>query len=663
MGPTVDLVYPLRARPPRSPFFLAPVLLPNITSSRTEEGLDLNPAFQSSSKRKNMAGSQRSGLYSLPSDLDVDQRNWSPRTNRHRPVFDSDDEKLEEVSSPETDVPAKDTSPPTHSAFYHSFTNLSFETRDEQQKVCRASSRCLTIGRPVRSVGLKDIDLRNNHRAEFIRQAKQANRSAVNRDAAMPWRLFSLPNFPRTEFSGTPRQASESSTVKPTSQGMETPSPETAAFQSRGRRAWSHGGAVPFIDLTVGREKQTFEVATNRDSSQGSEGEDVFDIPAGTSPQQAEYCGKSNTSGTRYRWHSAMMQVMKNEQATEKGGEFSFSDNEDDGDHTGVNTSSQFKTEAQYKQPRPTCRIVFRLLGIAFTLLVCLSLYLHHNPHGLCLDGEFRSNLTNLQRALDEELYGQHLAKKIITAALRTYVKQPSKKALVLSFHGGTGVGKNFVSNLIAKHLFKWGHKSLFVHKIIIPLHFPHKSEVEDHDKQLNSWITGNVSQCNKRSLFIFDEMDKIDVRLMDTLRPFLNNRGEKSVDFKGAIFLFLSNSGGNSINHFVWENHLQGKAREDISLPELEQILHQDADQNRDLWYREILKSGLVDHVVPFLPLERTHVKQCIRRDLREKGHLVSEDMIAKIADEMTYFPANFEVFSASGCKKVSSRVDVGVN
>ena len=72
------------------------------------------------------------------------------------------------------------------------------------------------------------------------------------------------------------------------------------------------------------------------------------------------------------------------------------------------------------------------------------------------------------------------------------------------------------------------------------------------------------------------------------------------------------------------------------------------------------LLKSEVIDHLVPFLPLERTHVKQCIRRDLIKKGFQVKEALVTEIADQMEYFPEQYEFFSVSGCKKVSSRVDV---
>ncbi len=55
------------------------------------------------------------------------------------------------------------------------------------------------------------------------------------------------------------------------------------------------------------------------------------------------------------------------------------------------------------------------------------------------------------------------------------------KKPLVLSLHGPTGTGKNFISQLIAKNIYKEGMSSKFVHVFASELHFPHSSQMETY--------------------------------------------------------------------------------------------------------------------------------------------------------------------------------------
>lgn len=56
------------------------------------------------------------------------------------------------------------------------------------------------------------------------------------------------------------------------------------------------------------------------------------------------------------------------------------------------------------------------------------------------------------------------------------------KKPLVLSLHGPTGTGKNFVSQLIADNVYKKGYHSRFVHVLSAALQFPHRSEIATYN-------------------------------------------------------------------------------------------------------------------------------------------------------------------------------------
>ena len=56
---------------------------------------------------------------------------------------------------------------------------------------------------------------------------------------------------------------------------------------------------------------------------------------------------------------------------------------------------------------------------------------------------------------------------------------------------------------------------------------------------------------------------------------------------------------------------------------------------------------------------MERSHVKKCAKVDLEKKGHPVTDSILDRVADELLYFPEDLEVFSLSGCKKISSKVD----
>ena len=280
-----------------------------------------------------------------------------------------------------------------------------------------------------------------------------------------------------------------------------------------------------------------------------------------------------------------------------------------------------------------------------------------------CCGGKWIApNFTGLQSTLRRRVYGQHLVTETVLKTVVGHLnnKSPSK-ALALSFNGWTGSGKNFVSKIIAEHIFREGMESKFVHQVIATHDYPHKSYVEFYKRKLKSFVIGSASQCS-RSLFIFDEMDKMPVGLIDVLKPFLDHHPDiGGVDYRKNIFIFLSNTGGRRINEAALTNWEQGKKREDITIKQMDEIINLGAFNTKGagFWHTTLIESNLIDYFIPFLPLERSHIKLCVKADLEEKGHPVTDSVLNSVADEMLYFPEDTKVFSKSGCKKVSAKVD----
>ncbi|KAF3821011.1 hypothetical protein GH733_011164 [Mirounga leonina] len=251
-----------------------------------------------------------------------------------------------------------------------------------------------------------------------------------------------------------------------------------------------------------------------------------------------------------------------------------------------------------------------------------------------------------LQKDLDSKLFGQHLAKKVILNAVSGFISNPKpKKPLTLSLHGWTGTGKNFVSKIIAENIYEGGLNSDYVHLF----------------DQLQLWIRGNVSACG-RSVFIFDEMDKMHAGLIDAIKPFLDYYDHvDGVSYQKAIFIFLSNAGAERITDVALDFWRSGKQREEIKLKDMEPALSVSAFNNKNsgFWHSSLIDRNLIDYFVPFLPLEYKHLKMCIRVEMQARGFEIDEDIVTKVADEMTFFPKEERVFSDKGCKTVFTKLD----
>ncbi|CAB1318816.1 unnamed protein product, partial [Coregonus sp. 'balchen'] len=219
------------------------------------------------------------------------------------------------------------------------------------------------------------------------------------------------------------------------------------------------------------------------------------------------------------------------------------------------------------------------------------------------------------------------------------------KKPLVLSLHGSTGTGKNFASELIAENIYKEGMASSFIHQFVSTVHFPHQRKIENYKSKLKQWIKGNVTIC-PRSIFIFDEMDKMQPGLIDSIKAYLDYyKNLDGISYRHAIFIFLR----------------AGRDREEMELKDLETALSLSVFNNKQsgFWHASLIDKNLVDFFVPFLPLEYKHVLLCGMAEMAAKGLKPNHDVAAQMAREMIYTPKTEKLFSVKGCKTISSKLD----
>lgn len=645
---------------------------------------------------------------------------WSPRSQEsdREPFFDSDEENNASKgmaikdSTPGRLVERESFAPLVpwyeNASFskYSSSSSLVFlsekskaineESTIMQEHVAKSFSNSLVVGKRPRAQGLKDIDLSRNPAAKHIREAKEANKSPKKSKLASPLvGHWSCPTFSHTNESSVvlpdrPNTTGKTGVIRNLSfQALSSSSSQSlrsvAPVDNKSVKLFSCSDEQFHNSKPCTSEKLKNSDFLPNESSSGRRNADsssriieVIDLSSceeSPDDKQEDLRNQSKSQLSAVSLEGSRKLPSVNQSTIRRRvSKLTFSDDEDSHpeeqykDRESVSSKQTAKADEEIS-PRKKLMLSGKFLlkmGCIFTLGTILTcLYLHVNPHGLCLDSEFVNNISGIGDALKEELYGQHIAQKIITVALQNHFsKNNARKPLVFSFHGWTGTGKNYVSNIITEHIFKHKMHSYFLHKFIVPLHFPHKSEVNTYKEHLKQWIRGNISHCSKGGVFIFDEMDKIHTGMMATIKDaILDFRGKSpSAGYQNMVFIFLSNSGGQAINEHVLRHVFDGKLRESLTLSELENLFLKMINDTPDMWFADLVKEDVIDHIVPFLPLERMHIKQCIRKDLRNKGFNFKEAMVTDVADQMEYFPPGHEFFSVSGCKKVSSRVDVTI-
>ncbi|KAH8386704.1 hypothetical protein KR093_002113 [Drosophila rubida] len=276
------------------------------------------------------------------------------------------------------------------------------------------------------------------------------------------------------------------------------------------------------------------------------------------------------------------------------------------------------------------------------------------------------ANIATLEKSLAETVFGQHMVQQHVVAALVAHLSanSPSRKPLVMSFHGTPGTGKSFVADQIAKALYAEGLQSKYVHKYMGRADFSHPGRINEYKERINREVRESIKDC-ARSLFIFDEVDKMPPGVFDTLTSLIDYAGHaKDADYTKAIFIFLSNTAGVRISDHLAELMKRGKRREDTRLSDFEEMLKSSAyNMEGGLKMTNMIDAHVIDHYIPFLALEKAHIVQCVEVEFLRWGVFPSQQQTDVVINSAVSYEPVHSLFAISGCKTIEKKVAMVVN
>lgn len=325
--------------------------------------------------------------------------------------------------------------------------------------------------------------------------------------------------------------------------------------------------------------------------------------------------------------------------------------------------------------------IIMCLVVLFFSVLFYLSLWLvaqHRGSPVIIAGGE------SLQTILQSHVYGQPIVVSLLPQLLSGILAEDVRdRTMVLMFHGQSGVGKTFVAELIGKKMFPEQAQSQCVHKFLPSFLEVRERLVTTYDYSIAFEDFIDQGKSNYRTcpvgLYIIEDLDyDSSSSLLEAIAFTLPSiRKRQAVQEQKMIFFLMTNLQGEALGHYLLSHMKEGKRREDLNLRELEQIMKKaptaqtnTADSDDD--EQEPEEHGVqrlevhdkimavVDHHIPFLPLEREHVILCIQQTLSWKNATLNENDIQWIADKLVFYPENNPIFSLSGCKKVEEKANL---
>ncbi|PAV83326.1 hypothetical protein WR25_16350 isoform B [Diploscapter pachys] len=207
-------------------------------------------------------------------------------------------------------------------------------------------------------------------------------------------------------------------------------------------------------------------------------------------------------------------------------------------------------------------------------------------------------NANALQRELNEKLYGQPFVISTVVQALSAHYSSGArpKRALSLSFHGPSGTGKNFVSTIVANNVLCRGiEDTRYTYKIWLGQNFASPSQVQRNKDHIKNFIEERVAQC-KYQIFIFDEVDKYHPGVLDVLKQYMEGFVVNDLDFNYAVFIFLTNAGGNEIEKLASEKHKAGITRDKLKVSDFMPLIKNSVYKDTSGTLGEMCNIGEID-------------------------------------------------------------------
>lgn len=167
--------------------------------------------------------------------------------------------------------------------------------------------------------------------------------------------------------------------------------------------------------------------------------------------------------------------------------------------------------------------------------------------------------------------------------------------------------------------------------------------------------------------MFVFDEVDMMTPGVLNVLVPFLDygpahvwhKSSRARVVTKKSIFIFLSNTGSQSIVDTLLELWNHGKQRTETRMSDFETLISIGAFNEKGGFEKsDTISTSLIDHYVPFLPLEAKHVKLCIERAFRDRGRIPNYEEMEEVMSHVTFGPEPHNLYAKSGCKRLEQKV-----
>lgn len=290
-------------------------------------------------------------------------------------------------------------------------------------------------------------------------------------------------------------------------------------------------------------------------------------------------------------------------------------------------------------------KMLVQIILAFYFIIICLVCLTFLANRGSQREISFNDLSNDIIKELVSSLHGQHIVLEGFSKDFQEALADEAVNVVTLFLFGPTGSGKSFtrsiVQNVVERHGF-----SVVIYD---------KERVEESNvKDVCS------SQISQHLAIVMDGSSHADQSYLETGDLILGSKN--CAYYKKILVIITSSLFSNEINNYMFSQCKFGDARLHISSSD---VMNNILNGKEDLPWSEMNR---VNHtIIPllFLPLDMSHVKMCIVKELLLHGveRESFTSTIRKVIDEMDFYQYCGRMYSESGCKLVDSRVDYVIN
>ncbi|GAB1610550.1 torsin-1A-like [Argonauta hians] len=260
--------------------------------------------------------------------------------------------------------------------------------------------------------------------------------------------------------------------------------------------------------------------------------------------------------------------------------------------------------------------------------------------------------------SLSKQIIGQDVAVHAVVESMTNYIDNfklnREELPLVMSFHGGVGVGKTYLASLLYKYLPNNTHVSVFSYSH----HYLKSLDNNNNKNKVQSWIERELSICNW-NVFILDDFDNIGSAQQTLTDALTYVKNSVLLRRMYLILVVISRINSDNINGIVFKKYAESSSDNQLKLVDFSPVFEEDGLNG---WLFKLHKKGLINAVVPFSPLTKNNVLECIKFQLHHHhSKLINkEDISMKVLNNIfNSSDSTNHDFSETGCKKVSDEIN----